>query len=71
MSIEARCPKNPKHKKFHTTAHVMQLWEVDEKGNFIAVDQELQTDHGPDAGNIWTCVICGEEATVTVNMGTS
>lgn len=71
MSLIARCPTDPNHKKFLTPAHVMQLWEVDEKGSFLGVDQEMEVDHGPDAGNIWTCIICGEEATVTVNKGLS
>lgn len=71
MSLIARCPTLATHKRFHTTAHVTQLWEVDEKGSFIACDQTLQTDHGPDPANVWTCMTCGEEATVTVNMGTS
>ncbi len=71
MSIEARCPKNPKHKRFLTTAHVMEEWEVDEHGLFIAVKRGLQTVHGPSPDNIWDCATCRAEAIVTVNMGTS
>lgn len=66
MSIHAVCPKNPKHKEFLTTAHVMEEWKVDENGQFIAVVRGLQTDHGPDPGNIWTCAKCRAEAKLTV-----
>ena len=71
MSIIARCPKDSKHKTFLTTAHVMQEWKVDEHGLFIGFAVDLQTDHGPDPGNIWTCSKCGAQATVTVNEGVS
>jgi hypothetical protein len=33
-------------------------------GNFLSVIETLQTDHGPDAGNIWVCVECGTQAKV-------
>ena len=50
-------------RKFETTAHVMQSWEVDEDGNYISVlDECLQVTHKPDDGNIWTCMKCGTEA---------
>lgn len=71
MSITAVCPKDPKHKTFLTTAHVMEEWEVDEHGNFIAVKQSLQTDHGPSPDNGWNCAVCHADATVTVNAGVS
>lgn len=71
MNIVATCPKDPTHKRFETTAHVMQEWVVDEHGSFISVARDLQTDHGPDPDNIWNCATCGAEATVTVNMGRS
>ena len=65
MPITVRCPKNPKHKRFLTTAHVMEEWVVDEHGNFLAVARGLQTDHGPDPDNIWNCYECKTEATIT------
>jgi succinate dehydrogenase/fumarate reductase-like Fe-S protein len=67
MSIKAVCPNNPKHKEFLTTAHVMEAWKVDEHGQFIAVVKGLQTEHGPDPGNIWNCHKCGAQATVTTD----
>ena len=65
--MKATCPKNKKHKKFITTAHVMQEWIVDEKGNFIEVrdgGESLEITSDPHPANVWTCAICGEEATV-------
>ena len=61
---KASCPKNANHKRFSTVAHVMEEWEVDENGNFRSVIETLQTDHGPDAGNIWVCMECGTQAKV-------
>lgn len=49
--------------RFYTTAHVMQEWEVDERGCFISVSEDcLEVTHGPDRGNTWTCSACGKEA---------
>ena len=63
--MKAVCPKNPKHKKFITTAHVMQLWVVDEHGEFIRCEDEcMEVTNGPDPCNTWTCAICLEEARV-------
>jgi len=59
--MKAICPNSPNHKRFSTVAHVMEDWEVDENGNFVAVIESLQTDHGPDPGNVWTCLECGAE----------
>jgi hypothetical protein len=63
--MKATCPKDPTHKEFITTAHVMEDWKVDEHGNFIEQLEVIQTDHGPDPDNNWTCAICGAEAEVT------
>ena len=66
--ITAICPKNPKHKRFSTTAHVAQEWLVDEHGEFLSlIDGCLDTTHKPDPGNIWYCCECedGTQATVT------
>lgn len=65
--MKAVCPKNPKHKKFVTTAHVMQEWVVDEHGEFIKVARNgecLEVVADPDPGNDWTCYVCGAEAKV-------
>lgn len=64
-NIIAKCPNNPNHKRFTTTAHVMQLWKVDEKGNFVdMVDESMEVSHEPDKDNIWTCCECGTEAII-------
>jgi len=64
--MKAICPTNPKHKTFITTAHVQQEWKVDEHGEFIEVVHEcLDTTHGPDIGNTWSCTECFAEAIVT------
>ena len=60
----ATCPNHPDHKTFTTTAHVMESWMVNQYGHFIAADESLQTTHGPDKGNVWTCCACGAEAEV-------
>lgn len=62
--MTATCPNDSKHKTFLTVAHVMEEWLVDEHGEFIQVKESLQTDHGPDPGNIWRCATCGAEANV-------
>lgn len=63
--MKAVCPNNKEHKEFITSAHVMQDWKVDEQGNFLAVtDESVQTSHGPNPDNTWTCVACGAEAKV-------
>lgn len=63
--MRAVCPNNPEHDRFRTVAHVMEDWIVDEKGSFLENLGCLQVDHGPDAGNNWTCMECEEEAEVT------
>lgn len=68
--MKATCPKNPKHKTFTTTAHVMQEWVVDEHGEFKFIECErsggcLEVSKKPDPDNLWTCYICGAEAKVT------
>jgi len=65
--MNAVCPKNPKHNKFITTAHVMQEWIVDKEGNFIKIAKGgscLEVTHKPDFDNLWTCQICGTEAII-------
>jgi len=62
--MKAVCHKDPTHKKFITTAHVMEEWLVNENGDWLETTQSLQTSHGPDPGNIWTCAECGAQAAV-------
>ena len=63
--MRARCPKDPAHKEFITTAHVVEEWVVDEEGNWIETLQSLETAHPPHKDNCWSCAECGEEAKVT------
>ena len=64
--MHATCPKDPKHNKFVTVAHMSEDWVVDPNGNFICnpSNPEQQVVHGPTVGNIWSCYICGAEAKV-------
>lgn len=62
--MKAICPKDANHKEFITVAHVTQDWKVDERGEYLEVIETLETTHGPNTGNTWTCNICGEEAIV-------
>lgn len=61
----ATCPNDADHKTFATVAHVAEKWKVDEKGNFLANLQSLETVASPDPENTWTCTECGAEAEVT------
>ena len=64
--MKAVCPNNEEHKAFHTVAHVVQDWKVDEKGNWLeTIDESLETSSPPNKDNTWTCAICGEEAIVS------
>lgn len=55
--LKITCPKNPKHKRFLTVAHVMQDWVVDEHGQYIRTNVDcLQVDHYPEKGNNFICV---------------
>ena len=63
--MKAVCPNDPSHKKFITVAHVTEDWVVDEKGNFIESLGAIETVHGPDEGNIWSCNTCGADAEVS------
>ncbi len=63
--ITAICPQNREHKQFATTAHVVQEWKVDAHGNFLeCLESAMETSHGPDPGNIWTCTTCLTQAIV-------
>jgi len=58
------CPADASHNSFETTAHVMESWEVDSSGEWISTIATLETTHGPDPDNIFTCNICGATADV-------
>lgn len=46
-----------------TPAHVMQDWAVDAEGEFQScVNACVETTHGPNNDNIWTCMSCDAEA---------
>lgn len=62
--MKATCPNNSEHKKFLTVASVMEEWLVNENGDWLETTQSLQTNNGPDPGNIWTCAECGAQAKV-------
>lgn len=58
------CPKCG-GKRFSTTVRVTQTWEVDEDGNFLSeISGCDDVMHGPDDGNIWTCLECGSDAVI-------
>lgn len=63
--MKATCKNNCEKKLFVTTAHVVEEWVVDAKGNWVETVETLETAHGPDAGNTWTCYECGEVTEVT------
>lgn len=55
----AVCINHPEHDRFRATAKVSQDWEIDKSGNKIKlIDDCLQVDHFPDAGDDWECAIC-------------
>jgi succinate dehydrogenase/fumarate reductase-like Fe-S protein len=61
--MKAVCPNNEKHNKFLASAHVVQTWEIDNEGNFLKEVSTDETTHSPNTDDVWTCAICGEEAT--------
>jgi cytochrome oxidase Cu insertion factor (SCO1/SenC/PrrC family) len=60
--LKVKCPNNPKHNQFVTTAHEVHDWLVDAEGNFIKDLGCTEIAHEPDMGNLWTCRKCGAEA---------
>lgn len=60
--MKAVCPNNSEHKRFITTAHVMQEWEVDNHGNFVKeLVPCLEISSEPDSGNEWVCADCQDD----------
>ena len=63
--LKITCPKSNRHKKFCTTAHVVQEWIVDTTGMFLSVEDEcIEVAHEPERGDLFTCKTCGLEAIV-------
>ena len=60
--MRAVCPTNPEHKMFETTAHVQELWQVNERGEFQKAIYALGVTAVPDHNNTWICCTCGAEA---------
>ena len=60
--MKAICTNNKNHKRFSASAHVVQLWEVDELGNYEGTIEECtEITHKPDKDNLWECLDCGAE----------
>jgi hypothetical protein len=62
--MKITCPKNPAHNRFEVSAHVAQLWLVDEEGNFMEeIDGCSEVTHEPDSQSMFICQACdpGEE----------
>lgn len=63
--VRLTCPNNPEHKTFETVAHVMELWSVDEHGEWAETLTCLAVTVKPDFdGNQVTCHHCGADAKV-------
>lgn len=63
--MRAVCPNDKNHDKFVTVAHVTQDWVVTPEGEFLEELATVETTHGPDKDNTWSCYICGAEAIIT------
>lgn len=56
-----KCPKCG-NKTFIVGAHVVQLWKVDENGEYIQTVEECDcVAHHPDNEDMWQCAECGYE----------
>lgn len=62
--MRATCPNNKDHKKFITSAIVIEDWVVDENGNFSELGGESQVMKAPSIYNDWICADCGERALI-------
>lgn len=56
-----KCP-NCGNDTFYATAHVVELWKVDNNGNHLETIDCLETAHYPDDDDLWECEKCGYEA---------
>jgi ribosomal protein L37AE/L43A len=56
-----KCPKCG-DEYFSVTAHVAQLWKVDEDGTYMeAINACTDVLHRPDATDMWECLACNYE----------
>lgn len=62
MTINIHVCPNGCNSTFDTSVHVQESWEVDALGNYVELLGTIQTLHGPDDDNLWTCMHCGAEA---------
>jgi len=54
-----RCPKCG-GKRFNSTAHVTQDWEMNENGTLTKImDACVEVTHYPGSNDIWDCTTCG------------
>jgi len=66
MPLKVKCKKDPTHKFFSVSAHVVELWKVDENADFVEVITSLDTTHRPGPEDSYTCEECDSEAEVTL-----
>jgi len=64
MPLKVVCKKDPAHNRFTVSAHVVELWEVDENADFCEVIATIDTTHRPDASDSYTCAECDSDAEV-------
>lgn len=63
--MKITCPKNKDHKTFNVTAHVSEVWIVDENGDYLdRTDGASHVVHEPDVDDLYTCDECTAEAKV-------
>ncbi len=61
--MKITCTSNPKHKRFYTTVHITQGWEVDSNGNFIDTIQTcIDVIRKPNIEHLYECMECAEDA---------
>lgn len=61
--MAAKCPNGCQWSEFIVTAHITQIWKVNEEGDFLKVIKECEeVTHFSDKQDVWTCVECGAEA---------
>jgi len=68
MPLKVVCKKDPTHSRFSVSAHVVELWEVDENADFVEVITTTDTTHRPGPEDHYTCIECDSEAKVELVM---
>lgn len=64
MPFKLTCPNDPTHVNFTVTAHVAELWKVDQGGNFLESIHCDDVIHQPDRQDLYVCHVCNAQATV-------